>query len=541
MRLSLILVYLLHLNLYSSILVVETLSSNIDYGKIYNIKSKQGVYAEPNSFDNNIIMDGWVKNNILNSDFENDIDNWEYDEDADDGTSGATTDDLSGVTHNSKYVWGKSPMASFINLKDFTLKQLCDLPYHMKYGRYNKINLDYGTDDNKDYGRINVTMYKPNGDKTDNWSSPKLYTKNGTLKHYSKIDKFGTKDVASLRIRLGFNNKDGGHIKAFFDNIEISTLEELHFGTQDSDNITYPTEPLRLKMYSWSTKDYGDRQTTSKNLMKPDDIEDFTVDNYIYSSKGNDYIYLPVGTNTYVHTYYGDDTIVAYLGNQISDTTYIDAYKGDDKVYAPIKGNDHDLNGGPGWDTLVMLGNKSDYTITYKGGTEYTIKKSGLKISAFDFEAFSFTTKSPTETVDGNTDEWEDNYIIDEDNNSKLTNNVSIILNNNKEVDGSLVDNYMKAKKIKKTNLKITTDIEQENGKLKIYLLKLPSNVDYALDENNIKWYSETKTNEDGDENTEIILDIKANNTSNLILFSKEEENTNELDLSNMKISRGMI
>jgi hypothetical protein len=525
-------------NIYGFTLNISSNSEEIESSVIKNKKSKNNIYSEPTVFDNTIVMKGWEGNNLQNGNFESDIDNWDYDTDADDGTTGASTDELSGVSHDSKYVWGKS-YSSFIKLKDFTLTQRFDFPHRMETGRYQKIDFDYGSTNNKDYGRINIILYNQSDKKKDTWTSSKLQSKDGTVKHYSIIDNFGTKDISYGKVLVGMNNKDkSGHIEAFIDNIKVSTLEYYHYGTQDSDNITYPTIPVKLRFYSWQSDDYGDKQTTSNNLLKPDDFEDWTEETRIYTSKGTDYIYLPVGSNNYVNSYYGDDTIVSYLGNKISDNTYIDAYKGDDKVYAPIKGSGHDLNGGPGWDTLVLMGVRSDYNIKYEGGTEYTIKKSGLKISVFDFESFAFSTKSPLDTLDGNTNEWEEYYVTDEDDNFKLSKVSNILLGKGKEVDGMKIDDYMETETIKFTNLQIDNDIDNAGNDITVFILGLPENTDYILDSNNIKWLAETKTNEDGEVHTEVKMKVKDNSLSNLKIYSVKENTNEPLDLSNISINR---
>jgi hypothetical protein len=316
---------------------------------------------------------------------------------------------------------------------------------------------------------------------------------------------------------------------AYIDNINIQLLENKFYGTNDDENIIYPTVEKYIGIYGKKGND----------LIKPNNLNDYSYKAYLYGDKGNDFYILPYGNRSRVKdnsSSVDEDTVVCYQGPNIPMNTTVYTYQGDDFIYAPVGGDGHRIIGGNGWDTLILKGVRSDYTFTHEDGDDIDLLTisgpDNYNVLIYEIESIGFTTDNvyDTNTYNVGIDNI-DLYIFKDDGTDLL----KLI---NKElvdtVDSKNTIDYIGIYNIVEQDINIKTDA---TNNIDVWVNKIDKHIIKAILSDGTVINTEQYHDGDGNDWSRFKTEITGDDSDNLIKL-KSEETAEDIFFNDIEVGR---
>jgi len=495
------------------------------YDGLANKKDLNNVYTDSSTYDKTTIFEGWSENIVQNGTFE-DTSSWNLL-----SGSGFKAEIKNGVGRdNNPFMFGTGP--------DFIIGQ--DKYTKIKpYFKYALIDYEYAGDSNaSDESQVLLDVYDINdnllgtinGEITTRGTNWVLLSDISYVYNDFNASTSDRAKAAKFVVKVKTTNQDGGALDTYMDNLSVKLLSDTFYAdnTNIKEKIIYPTVYPYIDMYG----------NKGNNYFYPDDAEGWSESLDITTSDVGDYVVLPVGNILSIWGGDGDDTMIAYQGNQISNKEKLQSYNGDDKLYLPLYGTNHLAKGGNGWDTVVLRGNKSDYTITHHSSAhdDYTISNSNMSARVYECEQICFTNKNPLTEPDGNVKPSDmDCYVFKDDGTEDIVNT-----NLPATVDGKTTSNYVTNHRIQVNNINIQSNLNV-SGTVDIYLTNLPVTLKSFKYADGTIVNTNLQQNGAGEDKNTIKLTINGTGTTTFE-FTDIDYNTSTtpIDMSNVVITRAL-
>jgi len=498
-----------------------TKSSNTVNG-VFNKKDLSGKYNAPSSFDKTTSFFGW-RNVVRNPNFNN-TNYWNVL-----SGSGFKAEIKNGFNRdNNSYMWSTGP--------DFEIgqnKRNMSVPYfHYVKFRYMKTGKE-----NKDTSQAFLDVYDSSSNLIETISRPKQTGDAYVWHSYSgysnsSLSKSNSQQVSKFAPRIQIKNVGGANNDVMLDNFTIKVLPNYFYAddTNIVEKIFYPNISKNVDIFGMN----------GQNYIVPKDFERWS--HYINITTGDigDYVALSYGKNDSVWGGDGDDTIVGYQGIKLSGNQYLYSYAGDDKLYLPANGSGHKAIGGNGWDTVVLRGNKDDYTFSMNSSGEvddFDVSSDTMSGRIYECEQICFTTHNPLKESEQSVHPVDmDCYVFKEDGTTDMVNT-----NLPATIDSKTVSDYVNSSGTKISHtIDINTDIVSDNP-IGIYLTNLPVDIISVTNPDGSLTYVNNYTNGDGDERHTIKLYIDSNNTTTFDFNVDNYNNANvDIDMTGVVITRAL-
>jgi hypothetical protein len=511
---------------------------------IYNKLSYAGEYNKPDNSNKTAINQySWVKLNFLNTDFEDDLNNWDKEVlDSNDDSGNIIANNKSEVTDNdTNYIYNIDSNDGYQLTQKLTVDGLFS-----EYLYKIKIELDYSGYEDEDKSNFYFQSYDEEDSADDNYyykTESFRGNKDNIWNHFTTMESYNEYQSNYILITIVTDKQDSdtdespNDTDAYYDNLKFSYIEDRLYTTDDNEIITYKPNP-----------DYFDVRTYAQggnDTIVPTDIEQYGESGRIYSGTGNDYIVMSYGMDNVIYedsSAEDNDTIICYQGTELDVATSIYPYSGNDKMYAPSTGTNHVLVGGNGWDTLIFRGSFTDYTFTNVDGEDIDYLQvdgpNGYSAIIYEIESVGFLNTNILDDEDGDTTFDEDLYVFKDNGDDTLS-----LVNTNLDdtVDYKTTTDYIGIKASRIIDIDIDTDFDTDTDQVKIYIQHLPTIIKSVVDINGDTYDTISKTNEDGEENTSVILYVNDEaSISNIKLITEEITDDINIDLSNITITRAI-